>query len=140
MGTRLVVERQVPATPERAYAAWTSAEAIGGWWWPHIPDTVYQIDARAGGHYDIRSEAAGIGVQGQFIELEPQRSIRMIWRWMNDGVSEVEEDVRVMFTPANDGTHVEVQHLAAVAGSGEGIRQGWEAVLDRLSKSIVADR
>lgn len=141
MGQELVVEAHVAAEPALVYAAWTSAEALAEWWWPHIPDAVYRIDAREGGHYDIRSEAAGIGAQGEFTDLDPPRSIRMTWRWMTDGVSAVEEKVLVAFAPAAGGTRVRVQHdLADIAGSGEDIRQGWDAVLERLSASFIAGR
>lgn len=77
MDQQLVVEQQVPAEPERVFGAWTSAEALEAWWWPHIPDTTYEVDARVGGAYEIRSEAAGIGVRGEFLELDPPRAIRM---------------------------------------------------------------
>ena len=72
MGNTLVVERQVPGAPEEVYAAWTSADKVARWWWPHIPDTRYEIDARAGGGYHIESEAAGIGVEGEFLSLDPR--------------------------------------------------------------------
>jgi uncharacterized protein YndB with AHSA1/START domain len=70
----LVVEQHVPAPPERVYAAWMSAENLAQWWWPHIPDTVYEIDARVGGKYEIRSDAVGIGAQGEYLELNPPTS------------------------------------------------------------------
>ena len=139
MGARLVLEQPVPADPSRVYAAWTSADGLALWWWPHIPDTIYEVDARVGGRYEIRSHAAGIGARGKFLELNVPHLIRMTWNWMNDGVSVVEEEVRVAFAPAPDGTLVTLTHeLSPIAGDGEDLRQGWHDVLARLAETARA--
>lgn len=138
MGATVVLEQPVPAEPSRVYAAWTSADGLARWWWPHIPDTIYEVDARVGGRYEIRSDSAGIGARGEFLELDEPRLIRMTWNWMNDGVSE-EEEVRVAFAPTPDGTLVTLIHqLSPIAGDGEDLRQGWHDVLARLAEA--ADR
>ena len=64
---RIVVEQHVPADPTAVHAAFTSADALARWWWPHLPDTTYAVDGRTGGAYEIRSAAAGIGVRGDFV-------------------------------------------------------------------------
>jgi uncharacterized protein YndB with AHSA1/START domain len=66
------------------YALWLSLEALASWWWPHITDTRYQIDARVGGSYEIVSAAAGIGVPGERVSLEAWNEIGMTWNWMNE--------------------------------------------------------
>lgn len=136
MGMQLVVEQPVAADAFRVYAGWTSAAALATWWWPHIPDTTYEVDARVGGRYEIRSHAAGIGARGKFLELDEPRLIRMTWNWMNDDVSTVEEEVRIAFTPTPDGTLVTLTHeLDDIAGEGEDLRQGWYDVLTRLAQT-----
>ena len=103
------------------------------WWWPHIPDTVYEIDPRPGGQYLISSQAAGIGSRGEFLAVEPDR-LHLTWHWMNNGVSQVSETVEVEFKPENGGTRVVVHHdLDDLAGDGEDLRQGWTDVLTRLA-------
>ena len=136
MGATVVLEQPVPAEPDRVYAAWTSADGLARWWWPHIRDTTYEVDARVGGSYDIRSEAAGIGVRGEFLELDEARLIRMTWNWMDDGVSQVEERVRVGFAATPDGTLVTLTHeLSPLSGDGGDLRQGWHDVLARLAET-----
>ena len=140
MGARVLADALVLAPADRVYAAWVSAETLARWWWPHITDTTYEVDASVGGHYDIRSTSAGIGVQGEFTSLDPPREIGMTWRWMTDGVSEVEEPVVVTLEPEDGGTRVRVRHdLDDIAGSGDGIREGWTAVLDRLAALDFSD-
>jgi uncharacterized protein YndB with AHSA1/START domain len=134
MGRTIVVEQHVPAPPDAVFARWTTSDALSGWWWPHIGDTTYRIDAVAGGSYEIRSEAAGIGVTGDVVEVAPPSRLRLTWRWLNDGIPEPEEPVEVTFEPDGEGTLVTVQHvLDDTADQGDGIQQGWESVLGRLA-------
>ena len=139
MGDRIVVETRVAAPPARVFAAFTSADELGGWWWPHIPDTTYAFDSRPGGRYEIRSEAAGIGVQGDVVRLQPPHVLELTWRWLDDGAAEPEEPVRITFEPDGEGTLVTVDHLLDdVSTSGDGIREGWESVLGRLRERFDA--
>lgn len=134
MVRQFTVEQPVAAAPDGVYAAFTSADALARWWWPHIADTTYEVDARVGGRYEIRSGAAGIGVRGAFLELDEPRLIRMSWSWMDDGVAGVEEEVRIGITPTPAGSLVVVSHeLDESSGDGEDLRQGWHDVLARLA-------
>jgi uncharacterized protein YndB with AHSA1/START domain len=128
----------VPAAPERAFDAWLTADELAAWWWPHIRDTTYTIDARPGGSYAIRSAAAGIGVEGEVVSIDRPRALRLTWRWLDDGVAQVEEPVTVAFEADGDGTRVVVAHaLDELAAEGDGIRQGWESVLERLAEHVA---
>ncbi|UYN91320.1 MAG: SRPBCC domain-containing protein [Anaerolineales bacterium] len=123
------------ATSQQVFDAFTQADLLAQWWWPHIADTTYALDARTGGAYEIRSQMAGIGVRGQFVALQPPSHIRLTWNWMNDGVSEVEEAVDIHIEPANNGTTLTLTHyLSPQAGDGANLRQGWNDVLGRLAK------
>lgn len=133
----LTIEQDVPFEPGTAYELWLSAESLALWWWPHITDTRYRVDARVGGSYEIVSDAAGIGVRGELLSLEAGKEIGMTWNWMNDGVSEVAEEVWVRFAPIAGGTLVSVTHeLDDAAGGGEDIKQGWQDVLARLAALV----
>ena len=134
----IVVEVRVAASPERAFAAFTSADELARWWWPHIPDTTYAFDARPGGSYAIRSAAAGIGVEGEVVGLNPPRSLELTWRWLDDGKPEPQEPVTITFEPDGDGARVIVDHrLDDSSDSGDGIREGWESVLGRLRELLA---
>ncbi len=139
MDATIVVERPITAIPARLYAAFLDADELARWWWPHLPDATYRVDPRIGGSYEIRSEAVGIGVMGEYQELEPDRRILMTWHWLDEGVPQAPEVVAVEFVPQDDGrTVVVVTHeLAEPARDGDDIRRGWEDVLDRLTKLVA---
>ena len=140
MGDPILVEQRVEATPDRVFDAWLTADALAAWWWPHIGDTTYAIDARPDGSYAIRSEAAGIGVEGEVVAIDRPRELRLTWRWLNDGVAQVQEPVTITFVPEEGGTRVVVDHvLDDLAGEGDGIREGWESVLGRLATYAAKD-
>lgn len=140
MAEHTVVEQQVPADASAVYRAWTDAHELARWWWPHLPDTRYELDARVGGRYLIQTDEAGIGIRGEFTELDPPRLIRFTWNWLNRGVPVVEEPVTVELSPAGDGTLVRVTHeLADLPDHAENIRIGWEDVLGRLGRLFAED-
>ncbi|UYN89565.1 MAG: SRPBCC domain-containing protein [Anaerolineales bacterium] len=134
-GNTIAITQYIPnASPQQVYAALTTVEGLARWWWPHISDTSYRIDACVGGEYDIRSVAAGIGARGRFTALDPNSNLRFTWNWMNDGISTVEEEVEIHIQPADNGVTLSLTHcLAPQAGDGADLRQGWSDVLARLA-------
>ena len=134
MSDRLVAEQLVPADPTQVHAAFTSADALARWWWPHLPDTTYAVDGQTGGAYEIRSAAAGIGVRGNFVALDPPTSIRMTWIWLDDDREVEPEDVAVDFEPVAGCTLVRVTHECVA--NADDLRQGWVDVLARLARAL----
>ncbi len=67
----------MPCPPGPTYAAWLPADELHRWWWPHLPDTAYRVEPRVGGQYDIPSDSTGIGVSGEYLELEEPHHILM---------------------------------------------------------------
>jgi uncharacterized protein YndB with AHSA1/START domain len=138
MNRTLVVEQFVAADPARVYAAWTSADTLAKWWWPHLADTTYDVHPSVGGKYRIESKEAGFGVRGVFLRLDEPHEIGMTWEWLTDGESEVSERVWVRFEAVEGGTLVRVTHeLDESVDTDEPQRQGWESVLGRLAQHAV---
>lgn len=131
---QITVTQHIAASCEQVYAALTDAELLAQWWWPHIGDTRYAVDARADGHYEIHSEAVGIGVRGRFLVLDAPNYLRLSWIWMNAGVSAEEEDVEIRLSPDANGCQLALtHHLSPDAGDGADLRQGWSDVFARLA-------
>lgn len=82
--TTITISRSVPVPPERAFAAWVDPEELAQWWWPQWPDTTYDLDVRAGGHYRMHSAAAGFGVTGELTVVEPPHRLAMTWIWTRE--------------------------------------------------------
>jgi len=132
--TTITISRSVHAPPERAYQAWVDPDRLAAWWWPHLPDTTYECDARPGGTYRIDSPTAGIGVEGTFREVEPPRRLLYTWLWSGEGEEDVPDDlVEVTFQPDGTGTLVTVRHTSVEDITKGGAQQGWGEVMDRLA-------
>ena len=131
--TRLTMTQQVAAPPERVYAAWTDVALLATWWWPQLPDTTYALDPMPGGRYRFRSEAAGIGVHGEVVALDPPHRLELTWVWEDGGTDGPEERVVVQVEAHGDGTLVTVTHEVADVASVAGYRQGWGDCLVRLA-------
>ncbi len=134
--TEITLTQVVPAPPELVYAAWTDPARLSTWWWPQLPDTTYEVHAVVGGSYRFRSEAAGIGVHGRFVELTPPHRLELSWAW-EDGPTDggehgPAERVVVVLAPTEGGTLVTVTHAVLDPAEVEDFRQGWADCLDRL--------
>lgn len=130
--TELVVSQHVAASLQQVWEMWSTAQGWSRWWWPQWPDTVYELDARPGGSWLVRSAQGGAGVQGEVRSLDPPRSLQLTWRW--DGEA-AEDLVDVELAEHDGGTSVTVRHRTAAAGSDD-YRQGWEFVLGNLEASL----
>jgi uncharacterized protein YndB with AHSA1/START domain len=134
--TTITVSRTVAASPDRVFAAWTDARELAAWWWPQLAGTTYDVDARVGGAFRIRSAAIGATVTGVYTEVEPLRRLCFTWRWEDDGEPDdvVEDTVVVTFEPSADATVVTVAHTSTAHVPDGGAEQGWNDVLDRLAR------
>lgn len=130
----LTVTRQIPATPQRVFDAWTRPELLTQWWGPAgviCPEA--SVDLRVGGAYAIANETpiGTVWIRGEFVEIEDPG--RLVYTWSIDGAPGGTERVTVTFTARDGGTFVEVLHEHI--GSPEAVVEhtaGWEGCLDGL--------
>jgi len=133
--TTITVSRLVSAAPEQVFAAWTEADRLATWWWPHLAGTTYDVDARPGGGFRIESPVIGAVVTGTYLEVDPPRRLAFTWVWQDSGEPPSGEDtVVVTFEPDGDGTSVAVAHTSAEHAPEGGAEQGWNDVMDRLAR------
>jgi uncharacterized protein YndB with AHSA1/START domain len=130
----ITISRTIPASPERAFAAWTDVTQLAAWWWPQLAGTTYDVDARQGGRFRISSPAIGATVTGVYAEVDPPRRLGFTWNWEDEDEPEatVEDMVVVTFEPGDGGTLVTVAHTSTAHVPEGGAEQGWNDVLDRL--------
>src|SRR5271167_2692643 len=65
---------EVDATVDRAFEAFTEKKDLQMWMADH-----YEIDAKKGGKFKMGSEAEGLVVTGEFLEVEPNSKLVYTW-------------------------------------------------------------
>ena len=121
---------------DRTWDAWTTAAGLQQWWWPHLPDTTYEIDARDGGRYAVASAVARVGARGRFLQVDRPHRLVMTWRWDDDEpLPHTQEDlVEATLVARGEGTLVTVQHTIRSLKGLAGYSRGWDRALDRLAQ------
>lgn len=116
----------VPLSPEEAFDLFTSRMSE---WWPLEHHSVSKdraagcfVERFEGGRVYERRLDGGEHEWGKVLAFEPHRRLVMSWNPSGGPATEVE----VTFTPADDGTFVELEH------------RGWEA-LGELAEKVRGD-
>lgn len=127
------VEQAIPAaTAEELWAQWISPVKLAVWFWPLYPDTVYELDARQGGHFHFYSKKTGVGAQGEIIAFIPNKSIHLSWYWDDEGNND-SESVEINFS---DGL-IRLEHSAETIDSCTMYQSFWMDALYRLKGVLV---
>lgn len=136
----LEVRRHFPASRQRVFAAWTSAEALKRW---HAPDNAVVEDAgvdfRVGGRWHVRmrgNDGAMHLVQGQYREIDEPRRIVLTWRWASNTDGQ-DSTVTVEFSDRDGGTEIVLVHEGLVTEQEhQGHRHGWVGCFDKLAHAV----
>lgn len=134
------INRQIDASVEETWQAWTDAELMSRWFAPGtMRAEVLALDVREGGAYRIRmhgSDGATHTVTGTFTAVVPHKKLAMTWSWEDteDGVT---SNVTVQFAASGDGTELQILHEGLPdQDSVEKHTQGWEGCLANLTERI----
>ena len=135
----LVVRRQIKATPEKLFAAWTRPELLMCWWGPEgVACPAAEIDLRVGGSYRIANRFPDgniIWIAGMFEEIDAPR--RLVYTWKLESQIGPPERVTICFVADGELTEVVVSHERIpneVARTGH--ERGWAGCLDSLVRYI----
>ena len=139
LAATLVVRRQIKATPEKLFAAWTRPELLMCWWGPEgVACPAAEIDLRVGGSYRIANRFPDgniIWIAGMFEEIDAPR--RLVYTWKLDSQTGPPERVTVCFVADGDLTEVVVTHERIPNEAARtGHQRGWAGCLDSLVKYI----
>jgi uncharacterized protein YndB with AHSA1/START domain len=132
----LTLKRQLKATPEKVYAAWTQPEQMIRWWGvtPHPKTPIAETDLRVGGRYRVQFwglDGEHHSVGGVYREVVPNRKLVFTWAWQS--TPERESQVTIDIKPATDGsllTLIHEQFADEKARDDHGV--GWNRALDNL--------
>jgi uncharacterized protein YndB with AHSA1/START domain len=140
----IVVTRVVPASRERAFAAWTEPAQLRRWSSPEgVEVSDAEVDLRVGGAYRILMrgpEGQRYTAFGTYREIEPPRRLVYTWDWEEKEHAVGETLVTVDFVDRGDATEVILTHEgfpAAEAASGH--EEGWASCLNRLDFFLGGD-
>jgi uncharacterized protein YndB with AHSA1/START domain len=144
-------EVTVPAPPERAFAVFT--ERFDSWWprshhigEPEMAEAI--IEPRAGGRWYERGVDGSACDWGEVLAYDPPHRVVLSWHlngeWAYDPDPARASEVEVTFTPAGDGTRVELvhrgfeRHGATAEALRDGVTRegGWGGLLGRYSEAV----
>ena len=132
------VRREIAAPADVLFDAWLDAESLGAWMKPgDTRETQAETDPRVGGHFRIVmvTDEDSIVHSGTYQEID--RPHRLVFTWSSPATEFRDSVVTVTFTPADEVTVVEINHVGLpdeVARTGH--HAGWSgalAGLDQLS-------
>ena len=139
-GNTLVLKRTFPASCERLFTMWTSAELMMKWFCPGKEMTVpvAEVDAREGGSYRIvmqNKDGETHSPSGIYEKVVPNEKLIFSWKWADsDLITRVTIDFRAVsdaeteLTLTHEGfpeTEVRDRH-----------NEGWQGCLSRLADAI----
>ena len=145
----LILKRELKATPELAFRAWTTPEHIQQWMRPDPGMVVplVKMDLRTGGKFRIQmKDPAGefFTAVGEFREVKAPERLVYTWDWEKDGGGEAFREVEgktslitVEFLKRGTGTQFIMTHTRfAAKESRDSHALGWGNAVDSLAKFL----
>jgi uncharacterized protein YndB with AHSA1/START domain len=132
------IRRRLPATVADVFKWWTEADRLREWMSP-IGTVEAEVDLRVGGALRIvmRGEGTVIEHVGEFVEIEPPR--RLVFTWVSSFTGAEPSLVTVELEPDGaEATHLRLVHSRLPESIVTSHRDGWGAMLDRLSSRLPA--
>lgn len=135
MRVDVLIDRSLPASPERVFQALTSPDDLLVWWWPWQPTV--EVDAHPGGRYrftTVHPRAGAMAVGGVYREVAAPGRLEYTWRWEGD---ELETVVTISLAGRGDRTELSLCHAGwpTEAARDDHVR-GWSDCLDRLEAHL----
>lgn len=130
----VVVERDMPAPPDKLWRALTQPHLIAEWLMAN--DFAPQV----GHKFQLRGEWGGI-LECQVLELEANRTLSYSWDFANDNPDfALKSVVTFTLTPTAAGTHLRMEQAGFNPNQKQalgGARHGWARFFDKL-EGVVA--
>lgn len=136
----LVLKRTFPASCERLFAMWTSADLMMQWFCPGKEMTVplAEVDAREGGNYRIvmqNRDGETYSPSGIYEQVVPNKKLIFSWKWAD---SDLITRVTVDFRSVGDGeTELTLTHEGfPETDMRDRHNEGWQGCLSKLAEAL----
>jgi uncharacterized protein YndB with AHSA1/START domain len=140
VGSDVVVQRVLPALPERVYREWTDPALLGEWMCPQpARATSIELDPRIGGHMRIGIVEGDLSfdVVGEYVELEPPHRLAFTWHcshWPDHVQSSL-----VTVTIEDHDSHsslMTIRHSLLDADLRAQHEDGWRRAMEQLEEGL----
>jgi len=133
----LTMTRQLDASKQSVYEAWTQQDALTAWFAPsnEMTTTIHLLELQVGGKYKIEMlETNGTShvVHGEYVELNPYDLLVFTWKWESDE-QKVDSLVTIEIREVNGKTEMTLTHEKLVSQESVDLHsEGWTGCLAQL--------
>lgn len=137
----LHVEKILPATKERVFAACLDPEKLVEWWGPlGFVSSPLELDAREGGRYRIRMQppdGEAFHLRGEFVEIDPPRRLAYSFAWEEPDPDDQETVATLSFLDHDAGTRLVLDQGPFATEARRALHEaGWTETLERLARAL----
>jgi uncharacterized protein YndB with AHSA1/START domain len=134
--TRLRIERQLPASVEEVFAAWTDPQAMARWLSPTGQAEV-EAEVRVDGRFRVVMIGEDMRLEhtGRYLVVDPPRRLSFTWRSPYTG--DEPSVVTVILTPQGKTTHLVLAHEQLPEETVASHAGGWGSILARLAAVLA---
>ncbi len=136
----LEIKRQIDATPEEVFDAWTDAKSVEEWLFSGIVErTSAKIDPRVGGHFEIDmiTGSRHIPHHGEYLKMDRPRLLE--FTWISEHTNNQSSVVTIELKPDGGGTMLTLRHrMLPDETSTRSHEKGWGSILDKIAERFQA--
>ena len=134
-GRTVVVEREIAATINDVFAAWTTPALMARWLSPTGRAEV-DADVRIGGSFRVvmLDDDARLEHTGEYLRIEPPSLL--VFTWISAYTGEEPSLVTVALRAHGAATLIELRHERLPASTAEPHASGWKTILERLEEAL----
>lgn len=130
----VVVEREIPHSPEKLWRALTQPHLIAEWLMQN------DFEPAVGHRFNLRADWGGV-LDCEVLEVEPNRTLAYTWNFVHDDAAfNLQSVVTFTLTPTPIGTHLRMEQTGFRPDQKQaygGAKAGWQQHLANLEQVVA---